>query len=263
MDLNINGKIAIVCASSKGLGRAVAEALAAEGVNLALCSRDKNTIEKVGREIASAYNVDVLAAACDITRAEDINAFHEQVIHHFKTCHILFANAGGPPPGKVEQFKGDDFRKALELNLLSTINVVNAFLPYMKEQKWGRILANTSISVKQPIPSLALSNVSRVGVVAYIKSLAQEVGAFNVTANALAPGYIMTERVEQLLENQAKQQNIDYKTAKANLVESIPVKMIAPPSQFGALAAFLASEQAAYITGETILIDGGLYKGLM
>jgi 3-oxoacyl-[acyl-carrier protein] reductase len=263
MKLNIKGKAAVVTASSKGLGRAAAEALAAEGVNLAICSRDKDRIQETADDLQAKYDVDVLHDACDVTDKSSIESFKDKVIDHFKTCHILFTNAGGPPPGKVEDFKSEDFKQALELNLLSTINLVYAFLPFMKIQRWGRILASTSISVKQPIPTLVLSNVSRVGVVAFIKSLALEMAPFNVTANTLAPGYIMTERVDDLLKNQAKTENISYEDALERLIQKIPVKTIGKPEDFGALAAFLASEQAAYITGETILIDGGLYSGLM
>jgi len=245
------------------LGRAAAEALAAEGVNLAICSRDKDRIQETADDLQKKYDVDVLHDVCDVTDNTSIASFKDKVIDHFKTCHILFTNAGGPPPGKVEDFKGEDFKQALELNLLSTINLVYAFLPFMKNQPWGRILASTSITVKQPIPTLALSNVSRVGVVAFIKSLSLEVAPFNVTANTLAPGYIMTERVEALLENQAKNEGISYQDALERLRNKIPAKTIGKPGDFGALAAFLASEQAAYITGETILIDGGLYAGVM
>jgi 3-oxoacyl-[acyl-carrier protein] reductase len=263
MELNIKGKAAVVTASSKGLGRAAAEALAAEGVNLAICSRDKNNIRETADDLQTKYNIDVLHDVCDVTDKSGIESFKNKVIDHFKTCHILFTNAGGPPPGKVEDFNGEDFKQALDLNLFSTINLVYAFLPFMKNQRWGRILASTSITVKQPIPTLALSNVSRVGVVAFIKSLALEVAPFNVTANTLAPGYIMTERVDDLLKNQAKTESISYEDALERLLHKIPVKTIGKPEDFGALAAFLASEQAAYITGETILIDGGLYSGLM
>lgn len=263
MDLHIKGKVAVLASASKGLGRAAAEALAAEGVNLALCSRNRETIEKTAAEIEKKYGVEVLPVQCDVTDAAAVAAFKEKVIDRFKTCHILFANAGGPPPGKVDTFETKDFQQALALNLLSTIELVNAFLPFMKAQKWGRILATTSITVKQPLPTLALSNVSRIGVVAFMKSLAQEVGIYNISANCLAPGYIMTERVVQLLQNQSQTQGITYDQAEANIKGSIPVQRIAEPAEFGALCAFLASEQAGYITGETILIDGGMYKGLM
>jgi 3-oxoacyl-[acyl-carrier protein] reductase len=263
MDLKIKGKIAVVTAASKGLGRATAEAMAAEGVNLAICSRDKERIEETADYIRSTFNVDVISAVCDVTDKDDIETFKQKVIQHFNTCHILFANAGGPPPGTVQDFKGDDFRKALELTLLSTVNLIYTFLPYMKKQAWGRILASTSITVKQPIPTLALSNVSRAGVVAFVKSLAHEVGPLNITANTLAPGYIMTERVEQLLKNQAQNNSTSYENALEKLLEKIPAKTIGKPEDFGALCAFLSSEQASYITGETILIDGGMYGGMM
>lgn len=263
MDLKIKDRVAVVTAASRGLGKAAAEALAAEGVKLAICSRDKTAINATAEYLRKSYSVEVLADVCDVADKANILSFKEKAIGRFQTCHILFANAGGPPPGKVEEFEEKDFQAALNLNLLSTINLVFAFLPFMKQQEWGRILASTSISVKQPLPTLALSNVSRVGVVAFIKSLSLEVAPFNVTANILAPGYIMTERVKNLLDNQAKTQGISYDEALANTINSIPAKKIGAPRDFGALCAFLASEQASYITGQTILIDGGMYKGLM
>jgi len=263
MDLKIKGKVAVVAAASRGLGRAAAEALAAEGVNLAICSRDGAVIRRVGEEIQKTYKVDVLAMACDVTDPQAIEDFKNKVLDHFHACHILLANAGGPPPGKVEAFSVDDFEKALQINLLSTIRLVYAFLPSLKKGQWGRILASTSISVKQPLPHLALSNVSRVGVIAFIKTLSGEVAPFNITANCLAPGYIMTARVEQLLQDQAKREGITYEQALAKITAAIPAGKIGQPGQFGALCAFLASEQAAYITGETVLIDGGMYRGLM
>lgn len=263
MDLKIKDKIAVVTAASMGLGKAAAEALAAEGVHLAICSRDQKRIEETAQYLKSTYKVDVLAAVCDVADKKSIDSFKEKVIDHFHTCHILFANAGGPPPGKVEAFQDDDFRSALELNLLSTINLVNAFLPCMKDQQWGRILASTSISVKQPIPTLALSNVSRVGVVAFIKSLSMDVAALNVTANVVAPGFIMTDRVKHLLQDRAQKGGISYEEARQAVLNDIPAKKIGDPADFGALCAFLASEHSSYITGETILIDGGMYKGLM
>ncbi len=263
MDLKIEGKVAVVTSCSRGLGRAVAEALAAEGVNLAICSRDKEKIAEAADYIEAVYEVEVFHDVCDVTDKAAIEAFRDKVIDHYGTCHILLTNAGGPPPGKVEDFSGADFKNAVDLNLMSTINLIYAFLPYMKNQKWGRILALTSISVKQPIPTLVLSNVSRAGVVAFMKSLANEVGSYNITANTIAPGYIMTERVKQLLEDKAKNENISYDEAMAAIRKAIPVDKIGAPVDFGALCAFLASGYASYITGETHLIDGGMYNGLM
>ena len=263
MDLNIKGKVAVVTASSRGLGRATAEALAEEGVNLAICSRDKDKIMETADYLEAVYEIEVLPFVCDVTDKNSIDKFREAVIKRFNTCHILFANAGGPPPGKVEDFTPEDFKHALDLNLMSTINMVYAFLPYMKAQEWGRIIAAASISVKQPLPTLALSNVSRVGVVAFIKTLSREIAPFNITANTIAPGYIMTERVRELLENQAKNENLPFESAFDKLRSSIPAQTIGKPKDFGALCAFLASDYASYITGDTILIDGGMNQGLM
>jgi 3-oxoacyl-[acyl-carrier protein] reductase len=263
MDLKIRDKVAVVTASSKGLGKAAAEAMAAEGAKLAICSRDEKRIIETAHYLKTTYNVDVLAGVCNVTNKTDIDSFKNKVIEHFGACHILFANAGGPPPGNVEVFEGEDFKKALDLNLLSTIHLVYAFLPYMKQQKWGRILASTSISVKQPIPTLALSNVSRVGVVAFIKTLSLEIASLNITANTLAPGYIMTERVKQLMEDQAQKQGISFQKALDGVLDAIPAKRIGSPADFGAFCAFLASEHTSYITGETFLMDGGMYRGLM
>lgn len=263
MDLNIKGKIAVVTASSKGLGKGAAEALASEGCNLVICSRNQARIGETADYIRDTYNVEVLPVVCDVLKPGDIENLREQTIARFKTCHILFTNAGGPPSGNIENFKSEDFKQALELNLVSTINLVYAFLPYMKNQKWGRILASTSTNVKQPLPKFALANVSRVGVLAFIKSLSMEVAPYQITANTLAPGYIMTELIEKMLEKQCLRENITYDEALIRLENTIPTRSIAEPKDFGALAAFLASEQAFYITGETFLIDGGMYSGLM
>lgn len=263
MDLGLRDKVAVVTASSRGLGRAVAHALAAEGARLALCSRDADAIRETAEIIRNNYGVDVFAAPCDVGDASAVEAFAGQALGRFGEVHVLFANAGGPPPGTAQDFAPDDFRKALELNLLSTIGLVQAFLPAMKRGGWGRIIASTSITVKQPAPNLALSNVSRVGVVAYMKTLAGELAPYNITCNTVAPGYIMTDRVESLITGMSEKSGMSYDDARSAITAGIPAGRIGSPDEFGALVAFLASERAAYITGETILIDGGAYRGLM
>jgi len=262
MDLGLKGKIAVVAAASKGLGKAVGEALAAEGVDLAICSRDSSRIQAAGAELRLAYGVEVLALACDVTKSADIKNLQKKVLEHYGTVHILFANAGGPPPGGILDKKTADFEEALRLNLLSTIDLIYAFLPCMREQRWGRVIASTSIALKQPILGLSLSNVSRVGVAAFVKNLALEVAASGITANTVAPGYILTERVKQILDTRVAAEGITYEEALRSVVQQIPAGRIGGPAEFGALVAFLASEQAAYINGETLLIDGGLYRGL-
>ncbi len=263
MDLRIKGRVGVVTAASRGLGRAVAESLASEGVNLVICSRNERTIKITAEEIRKKYNINVVPVACDVTKKSDIEILRSKVDEKFGKCHILFVNSGGPPPGSVGDFKDEDFRKAIELNLISTINIVNAFLPFMKEQKWGRILASTSISVKQPLGTLALSNVSRAGVVSFVKTLSDDVGKYNITANTIAPGYIMTERVVQLLKVRSENDGRSYNDIKKELENSIPVKKIGSPEEFGAFSAFLLSEISSYITGVTVLIDGGMYRGTM
>jgi 3-oxoacyl-[acyl-carrier protein] reductase len=263
MDLGIKGKVAVVAASSSGLGLSVAEALAAEGVNLAICSRDKTRIQKAADHLRDSFGIDVLPFVCDVVDRKSVLALREATLDHFKTCHVLFTNSGGPPSGSIGEFKSEDFKNALELNLLSTINLIENFLPAMKKQKWGRIIALASISVKQPLTNLALSNVSRVGVVAYIKTLSTAVAHLNITANTLAPGYFLTGRVEQLLKDQAQNAGVTFDDSLQKLLGSIPAQRTGNPVDFGSLVAFLASEQASYITGDTILIDGGMYQGLM
>jgi 3-oxoacyl-[acyl-carrier protein] reductase len=263
LDLKLKGRVAVVTGASRGLGRAVAEALAGEGVNLAICSRNREGIHETADEIRAEYKVDVLPSVCDVTNPSEIDRFKEEVIGRFQACHVLFTNAGGPPSGKLEDFAGPDFQKAVDLNLMSTINLVYAFLPCMKRQKWGRVLASTSSNVRHLLPMFPLSNVSRMGVLAFIKTFAAEFAHLNITANVLAPGYFMTELTKEYLEDEAKSEGLSYQEVLENLKRTIPTRTIGDPKDYGALAAFLASENASYITGETFLIDGGQYGGLI
>jgi 3-oxoacyl-[acyl-carrier protein] reductase len=263
MDLMIKEKVAVVTGASKGLGKAVAEAFAKEGVNLAICSRKKEQINETADYIQAEYEVSVLPVECDVTNPSDIISFKEQVIDRFETCHILFTNAGGPPSGKLEDFTTEDFKKAIELNLISTINLVNVFLPYMKNQKWGRVLASTSSNVRQLLPQFPLSNVSRVGVVAFIKTFALEFAHLDITANVLAPGLFMTGPTQEYLEKLAKREGISNDEVFERVQSTIPSHKIGNPKDYGTLAAFLASEHTSFITGETFLINGGAYSGVM
>ena len=259
MDLMIKGKVAVVTAASKGLGRAVAEALAKEGVNLAICSRNKDRINETAEQIQSEYKVEVLPLVCDVTIPSEIISMKEEIISKYSTCHILFTNAGGPPSGKIENFTAEDFQKAIDLNLMSTINLVYTFLPYMQNQKWGRVIASTSTNVRQLVPSLPLSNVSRLSVVTFIKSFAVEFAHLNITANILAPGDFLTDTVKNSMEKRAKREGIRIEEVLDKQKRTIPTNTIGDPKDYGALAAFLSSELASYITGETVLIDGGKF----
>jgi 3-oxoacyl-[acyl-carrier protein] reductase len=194
---------------------------------------------------------------CDVTKLSDIERLKNAVKNRFKTCHILFTNADGPPSGALDDFRSEDYEKAIRLNLLSTIQLVYAFIPFMKRQKWGRVIASTSSNVRCLLPQFPLSNVSRIGIVAFIKTLAHEFAPFNVTANVLAPGLFLTEPTIDFIKDCSKRKRIKYSEALREIQGTIPAQTIGRPEDYGALAAFLASGWASYITGETILIDGG------
>jgi len=262
MDLNLKNKVAVITAASKGLGKAVALELSKEGALCFICSRDSNQIENTAKEIMSITGNKVIALPCDVTKPEDIAQLKDIVLKNSSRVDILFTNAGGPPAGFIHDFSPHDYQKALELNLMSAINTIYSFLPVMQQQRYGRIIASTSITVKQPLDNLVLSNVSRVGVVAFIKSIANQYGTYNITANAIAPGYILTDRLKSLIELKAQQENTTYEKALASFASEIPLQRIGTPEEFAALVAFLASEKAGYINGQTILIDGGMCKGL-
>lgn len=263
MDLNLTNTVAVITAASKGLGKAVALALSKEGAICVICSRDSNLLQKTADEIMAETGNKVIAHPCDVTNSDDIVKLKEAVLQAYDRVDILFTNAGGPPAGFIKDFSSEDYKKAIELNLISTINLIYAFLPVMQKLQYGRIIASTSITVKQPLDNLVLSNVSRVGVIAFVKSIANQYGKYNITANAIAPGYILTDRLKSLIELKAQQENITYEKALATFAAEIPMQRIGTPEEFASLAAFLASEKAGYINGQTILIDGGMYKGLM
>ncbi len=262
MDLHLSKKVAVITAASKGLGKAVALQLSKEGATCIICSRNSNSIKATAGEITQQTGNDVIALPCDVTNTDDIAKLKDAILKNYNTVDILFTNAGGPPAGFITDFSLEDYKKAIELNLISAINLIYAFLPVMQKQNYGRIIASTSITVKQPLDNLVLSNVSRTGVVAFIKSIANQYGKYNITANTVAPGYILTDRLKSLIELKAQQENTTYEKALAGFSSEIPLQRIGTPEEFAALVAFLASQQAGYINGQTILIDGGMYPGL-
>jgi 3-oxoacyl-[acyl-carrier protein] reductase len=263
MDLGLKGKVALVAAASKGLGRAVAEELAAEGAKLAICSRDAEAIETVGREIAEATGAEVMARAADVSRATDIAAFVDTALAIYGRIDILFTNSGGPPPGRFETLNLAAWQKAAELTLFAPVEFARLVLPGMKERRWGRILNVTSIAVKQPVENLMLSNSLRAAVTGWARTLANEVGASGVTVNNLLPGYTRTERIVELSHAISKREGITTEQAVARWEREIPIGRLAEPREFAALAAFVASERASYITGQSIAVDGGWIKALL
>jgi len=262
MDLGIKDKVAIVGASSKGLGKAVALGLAREGVKLTLCARGKGDLDKTADEIASETGADVLAIECDVSKTADIKKVVDETIKNYKRIDILVNNAGGPPTGAFLDFSLDDWQKAIELNLFSTITFSRAALPLMKEQKWGRIINITSVAVKQPIDGLILSNTARAGVIGLAKTLSNEFGPYNITVNNVCPGRILTDRITHLAGEKARREGTSVEDALAAMETDVPLRRIGKPEELASLVVFLASEKAGYITGTTIQVDGGLTKGI-
>jgi len=262
MDLGIKGKTALVTAASKGLGKAAALQLAAEGVKVAICARNQEAIDEAVHFIRSETSGKIRGYVCDVTDEASVNNMIEDVVDDFGSIDILVCNAGGPPAGKAMDFSLDEYRKALELNLISTINLCTLSVPIMKKNCWGRIIVITSVSVKQPIDTLALSNTARAGATGYIKSLSNQVGNDCITVNAICPGYTKTQRVENLAKAFEESGEGTIKDFYAKLESDIPLKRIGTTKEFGQTVAFLASQGAGYITGVSLPVDGGFIKGL-
>ena len=263
MDLGIRGRVAVVAGSSQGLGRAIADALAAEGVDLVINSRSADKLRTVKVEIEDAYGVRVEAVPCDLTPEDGARDLISAAEEAFGQVDILVTNTGGPPAGMFEDHSVEVWNEAIAQNFNSVVNLVRAALPGMKERRWGRIVNVTSISVKQPVKGLILSNSIRAGVTGFAKTISNEVAEFDVTVNNVLPGYTRTERLVHLAESIAERDGITVEDAYAGWAEEIPMGRLADPDEFGSLAAFLCSERASYITGQSIAVDGGWIKGLI
>jgi len=263
MDLGLKNKIALVAAASRGLGRAVAEELAAEGASLVICARKQETIERVANEIAFSTRASVVGLAADVSNPDDVARLVKSTIDRYGRIDILVTNSGGPPAGPFEAFDLEQWESATRLLLYSSVNLARAVVTGMKEQRWGRILNITSIAVKQPVDNLILSNSLRAAVTGFARTLANEVAPFGVTVNNIMPGYTRTERVEELAKMMAVKQGITPEEFVARWEKEIPMRRIGDPREFAALAAFLVSERASFITGTSIPVDGGWIKALI
>ena len=263
MDLGIRGKVALVAASSRGLGRAIAEELAAEGVNLVVCARGEEALRKTAEEIRKSSGVEVVDVAADVSDPAGLNRVVGAALEKFGRVDILVTNSGGPPSGTFESLTPEMWDAATRLLLTSAVGLSRAVLPGMKERRWGRILTVTSIAVKQPVEGLMLSNSLRAAVTGFARTLANEVAPFNVTVNNLMPGYTRTDRVEQLARAAGERTGASAKDAFAKWEKEIPMGRLGEPRELAALAAFLASERASYITGSSIAVDGGWISSLL
>lgn len=263
MDLGLKDRVAVVAAASRGIGFACARELAKEGARVFLCSRDAQHAADAAQKIHEETGGKVAGFAADVTNDGNVNAFIELVIERAGRVDICVTNAGGPPAKSFAETDLDAFRHAFELNALSAIRFAKLVLPGMLERKWGRIINITSVSVKQPIDGLLLSNTVRAGLTGWAKTLSNEVASAGVTVNNVAPGYTLTERQDELAEvrgkaaGKTKQEIIDSWALQA------PMRRMAEPEEIAAAVAFLASERASYITGVTLQVDGGWVKGLL
>jgi 3-oxoacyl-[acyl-carrier protein] reductase len=252
MDLGIKNKVAMVLASSKGLGRAVAIELAKEGARVIICGTDKEALSATAAEIELVSPGNVLPVACDITDEAQRKNLVKQGVAAFGDIEILVTNTGGPASGAFEQFSLDDWKHLYNLLFLSAVDIIQQVLPAMKEKGFGRILTITSVAVKQPADNLISSNAVRTGLLGLVKSLSNEVAIYGITVNNLMPGYTHTNRLENLIA----------KNPEVNKVkETIPMKRFGRPEEFAAAAVFLVSERASYITGQSLAVDGGWIKG--
>lgn len=262
MKLGLEGRVAIVAASSQGLGKATAFALAAEGCNVALCARNEQAIQAVADEIQSRHKVQTFAQALDVTEVDGVAKFVAAVGEKFGRIDVCVTNAGGPPAKPFLDLTIEDWRRAFELNLLSTVAFCREVIPWMQKQEWGRIITITSTSVKQPINDLILSNSIRTGVVGLVKSLANLYGRDGILVNNVGPGYTTTDRLKQLAEVRSKAAQVSEEAIYERWAADTATGRLAAPEDVANTIVWLASEQARSITGQTVLVDNGSVKGI-
>jgi 3-oxoacyl-[acyl-carrier protein] reductase len=263
MDLGLKGRVAIVAAASKGLGRAVAEEFAREGCQVAICARTPADLERAANEIGKTSGCAIFWRALDVAKPDAVHAFVEEVEEEYGRVDICVTNAGGPPAKKFLEISLEDWRAAVDLTLLSNVYFAREVLPGMQRNRWGRLITITSVSVKQPIDGLLLSNSLRAGVTGLAKTLANEFGADGITVNNVCPGFTLTGRLEELVEKRAKDAGVNREQTLKNMSAQVPAGRLGRPEEFAALVAFIASERASYINGTTIAVDGGLVKSLL
>jgi 3-oxoacyl-[acyl-carrier protein] reductase len=263
MDLGLNGRVAIVGGASKGLGRACAQALAEEGARVALCSRSQKDLDKAAQEIRDTTGADVLVFAGDLDRPETIRDLVAATVERFGRLDILVNNSGGPPLARAHNATEEQWATALQRSLLFFARMSREALPHLRRSGGGRIINVLASTVYQPIPNLALSGATRMGVVAFAKSLADEVGRDGILVNNVCPGSILTERMLSNVTSRAKELGVSVDEALAQRAAETAVGRVGEPHELAPLVTFLASSRSSYITGTTMLVDGGLVRSLL
>lgn len=261
MEYNLNGKTALVVASSQGLGRAIAEGLLKEGANVVISGRDEDKLKKVHEQLTALGKGKVSYITADITKRSDITDLVNGTVETYGTIDILVNNAGGPPAGSFESITEEQWQQAFELNLLSYIRLIKESLPYLKKQD-GKIINIASSSIKEPIPGLILSNTFRTGIIGLSKTIAQEFAEYGILVNTVAPGRIATDRVKHLDSINAEKQGITRQEVEEKVKATIPLKRYGTPEEFANVVVFLASDANAYMTGSAFLVDGGMVKSI-
>ena len=263
MHIDLSGKRVIVTGASRGIGRAIARGFAAEGARVAICARHLPALEAAAADIQAGTGAEVLAVAADVSRREDIVSLVEQTVRHFGRLDILVTNSGGPKPGLFTATSESDWRDAVDLVLMSTVLLCMEAVPHMRRAGGGRIINITSVSAKQPIPGLMLSNALRPAVTGFSKTLAGELARDAILVNCVAPGYTRTERVAELAEATAAREGVPVETVEKRTAQDIPLGRMAEPDELADMVVFLASDRGRYITGTTISVDGGYLRGLL
>ena len=262
MDLGLKNRVALVAASSQGIGRATAEGFGAEGCRVAMCARNRQTLQAAAETIRKQYNTEVIAEAFDVTDAAAVKSFVTDVAEKFGGVDICVTNAGGPPAKGFLDTTLEEWQRALEMNFLSTVYFAREVIPHMQRKHWGRIVTITSITTKQPVTDLVLSNAARAAVVGLVKSLANEFGKDGILVNNVGPGFTATDRLKELAKVRASTSGKSEQQIFEGWAADAPLQRLGEPREVAETIVWLASERASYITGQTVLVDGGMYKGL-
>jgi 3-oxoacyl-[acyl-carrier protein] reductase len=262
VDLGIAGRVAMVAASSKGIGRAAATSLLGEGCRVSICARAADEINAAREEMAAAAPItEVFGSQCDVTKAEDLEAWHSATVERFGKVDILVTNSGGPPAARFLDLTEEKWREGIDIVLFNVLRLSRLVLPYMRERRWGRIIHVSSFVAKQPMELLTISSTLRAGLSALTKTMSNEFSKDGVLVNAVLPGHVMTDRQKHLNEIRSKEEGISLEAYAARTAAAIPINRHGRPEEIGDVVAFLASERAGYVTGATIQVDGGVIQG--